>query len=56
MAALLAVSGTLATVLYVLAVILVIYGIVMIVRGSLVPGIIVIIIGLLIGPGGVNIF
>jgi hypothetical protein len=42
--------------LWLIAVILVIWGIVMIVRGQVLPGIIVIIVGLLVGPGGVSVF
>jgi len=43
-------------VLWLIAVILVIWGIVMIARGALVLGIILIILGLIVGPGGVSIF
>ena len=42
--------------LWLIAVILVVYGIVTIVRGSLLFGIVLIIVGLLVGPGGVSIF
>jgi hypothetical protein len=42
--------------LWLLAVILVIAGIVMLVRGAILYGIILIILGLLVGPGGVSIF
>lgn len=42
--------------LWVLAVILVIAGIVSIVRGAVILGIVLIIVGLLVGPGGVSIF
>lgn len=45
-----------ATILWLIAVVLVIAGIVQIVRGSLIPGIVMIVIGLLIGPGGVSLF
>lgn len=45
-----------ATILWIIAVVLVIAGIVQIVRGGVLPGIIMIIVGLLIGPGGVSIF
>lgn len=44
------------TVLWIIAVILVIWGIVTIFRGSLLFGIVLIVIGLLVGPGGVSIF
>jgi hypothetical protein len=43
-------------VLWILAVILVISGIVTIVRGGLLLGIVLIIVGLLVGPGGVSLF
>lgn len=42
--------------LWLLAVILVIAGIVTIFRGSVLWGIVLIIVGLLVGPGGVSIF
>jgi hypothetical protein len=45
-----------ATILWLIAVVLVIWGIVTIVRGSLLMGIVLIVLGLLIGPGGVSIF
>ena len=45
-----------ATILWLIAVVLVIAGIVQLVRGGLVPGIVLIVVGLLIGPGGVSIF
>jgi hypothetical protein len=45
-----------AFILWIIAVILVISGIVTIVRGSLLFGILLIIVGLLVGPGGVSIF
>jgi uncharacterized protein YqgC (DUF456 family) len=41
--------------LWVLAVVLVVWGVVMLVRGAILPGIALIIIGLLVGPGGVSI-
>jgi hypothetical protein len=43
-------------ILWLIAVILVIAGIVTIVRGSLLFGIVLIVAGLLVGPGGVSIF
>jgi hypothetical protein len=52
----LAVTGPVATLLWIIAVILVISGIVSLVRGSIVSGIVLIIVGLLIGPGGVSLF
>jgi len=45
-----------AFVLWILAVILVIWGIVTIVRGGLLLGVVLIIVGLLVGPGGVSLF
>lgn len=42
--------------LWILAVILVIAGIVSLVRGQILWGAVLIIIGLLVGPGGVSIF
>jgi len=45
-----------ATILWLIAVVLVIWGIVMLVRGRVAAGLITIVIGLLIGPGGVSIF
>jgi hypothetical protein len=42
--------------LWILAVILVISGIVAILRGQILWGIVLIIVGLLVGPGGVSIF
>lgn len=45
-----------ATVLWIIAAILVIAGILAIVRRQLVWGIVLIIVGLLVGPGGVSIF
>jgi hypothetical protein len=43
-------------ILWLIAVILVIAGIVAIVRGAVLYGIILIIVGLLVGPGGVSLF
>jgi hypothetical protein len=48
--------GSCATILWVIAAILVIAGILTIVRGGLMAGIVLIVIGLLVGPGGVSIF
>jgi hypothetical protein len=56
MATILALSGTAATLLWIVAAILVIYGIVMLVRGAVMQGVLLIIVGLLVGPGGVSIF
>lgn len=44
------------SILWLIAVILVIYGIVTLVRGDMAMGLALIIIGLLVGPGGVSIF
>jgi hypothetical protein len=43
-------------ILWLIAVVLVISGIVSLVRGALLYGIVLIIVGLLIGPGGVSLF
>ncbi|HEY2802936.1 MAG TPA: GPGG-motif small membrane protein [Actinomycetota bacterium] len=51
-----AVNGGAATLLWVLAVVLVIAGIFTLIRGAVVAGIVLIIVGLLIGPGGVSLF
>jgi hypothetical protein len=56
MLALLAASGAGWTLLWIIAAIFVIAGIVTLVRGGVLAGIVLIIIGLLIGPGGVSIF
>jgi hypothetical protein len=45
-----------ALILWILAVILVISGIVAIVRKQILWGLVLIIVGLLVGPGGVSIF
>ncbi|WP_197028945.1 GPGG-motif small membrane protein [Blastococcus sp. URHD0036] len=44
------------TLLWIIAVVLVIAGIVAIVRKELLWGIVLIVVGLLVGPGGVSIF
>jgi len=56
MLSLLAMTGAAATLLWILAVVLVVAGIVSLVRGSVLAGIVLIIVGLLVGPGGVSIF
>ncbi|HEY6934355.1 MAG TPA: GPGG-motif small membrane protein [Marmoricola sp.] len=43
-------------ILWIIAVILVIAGIVTLIRGGILWGIVLIIVGLLVGPGGVSIF
>ncbi len=56
MLALLAMTSGAATLLWIIAAILVIAGIVTLLRGGVLAGIVLIIVGLLIGPGGVSIF
>lgn len=46
----------LALLLWILAVVLVVSGIVSLIRGEVLWGIVLIIVGLLVGPGGVSIF
>ena len=43
-------------ILWLIAVALVIYGVVTLVRGGVLMGIVLIVLGLLVGPGGVSIF
>ena len=43
-------------ILWLIAVVLVIWGIVTIIRGELLMGIVLIVVGLLVGPGGVSVF
>jgi hypothetical protein len=45
-----------ATLLWIIAAILVISGIVTLVRGQVLWGIVLIVLGLLVGPGGVSLF
>ena len=49
-------GGGVSTILWIIAAIFVIGGIVTLVRGAFLYGVVLIIIGLLIGPGGVSIF
>jgi hypothetical protein len=49
-------GGNIDTILWVIAVVCVIAGIVTIFRGSVFAGIVLIVIGLLVGPGGVSVF
>jgi hypothetical protein len=49
-------GGNTDTILWVIAAVLVIAGIVTLVRGSVLLGIVLIVVGLLVGPGGVSIF
>jgi hypothetical protein len=43
-------------VLWIIAVILVVAGIVSLLRGAVLAGIVLIVVGLLVGPGGVSVF
>ena len=43
-------------ILWIIAVILVISGIVALVRGAVLYGIVLIVVGLIVGPGGVSLF
>jgi hypothetical protein len=43
-------------ILWIIAVVLVVSGIVSLVRGQMLWGIVLIVVGLLVGPGGVSIF
>jgi len=54
--ALLAKGGGADTFLWIIAAILVIAGIATIVRGAVLWGVVLIVVGLLVGPGGVSIF
>jgi len=56
MNSMLAMTSAAASLLWVIAAIFVIWGIVTLVRGGILSGVMLIIIGLLIGPGGVSIF
>ena len=49
-------GGSTDTILWIIAAVLVIAGIVAIIRGSVLWGIVLIVLGLLVGPGGVSIF
>jgi hypothetical protein len=49
-------NGSTHTILWIIAAVLVIAGIVTIVRGAVLWGIVLIVLGLLVGPGGVSIF
>jgi hypothetical protein len=53
---LVAMSGGAATVLWLIAAVLVISGIITAIRGGVMAGIVLVVIGLLVGPGGVSIF
>jgi TM2 domain-containing membrane protein YozV len=49
-------EGATDTILWIIAAVLVIAGIVSIIRGGVMWGIVLIILGLLVGPGGVSLF
>ena len=49
-------GSTVEFILWIIAVILVVSGIVALVRGAVLYGIVLIIVGLIVGPGGVSIF
>jgi len=51
-----AMTGAAASILWIIAVVLVISGIVTLLRGSIAAGLILIVVGFLVGPGGVSIF
>ena len=53
---LLAMTGAAASILWIIAVVLVITGIVTLLRGSVAAGLVLIVLGFLVGPGGVSIF
>jgi hypothetical protein len=55
-ASLAALSGGTATILWIVAAVLVIWGIVTILRGGVLAGILLIVVGLIVGPGGYSIF
>ncbi|MFZ5846339.1 MAG: GPGG-motif small membrane protein [Actinomycetota bacterium] len=42
--------------LWIAAVVLVVWGVITLIQGSILMGIVLIVLGLLIGPGGVSIF
>jgi hypothetical protein len=48
--------GAMLFILWLIAVVLVVFGIVRIVQGELLLGLLLIVVGLLVGPGGVSIF
>jgi hypothetical protein len=49
-------GGNTDTILWIIAAVLVIAGIVALLRGAVLAGVVLIVIGLLVGPGGVSIF
>ncbi|WP_370248940.1 GPGG-motif small membrane protein [Nocardioides sp.] len=44
------------TLLWIIAVLLVVAGVVSLIRGEIVAGVALIVVGLLVGPGGVSLF
>jgi hypothetical protein len=44
------------TILWLLAVVLVVWGIITVIRGAVALGLLFIVVGLLVGPGGVSVF
>jgi hypothetical protein len=50
------ITRTMAFILWLIAVILVVAGIVSLLRGAALAGILLIVVGLLVGPGGVSVF
>jgi hypothetical protein len=48
--------GAMEFILWLIAVVLVVAGVVTLVRGAILYGILLIVVGLLVGPGGVSIF
>jgi len=48
--------GVMEFILWLIAVVLVVAGIVTLVRGAILYGVLLIVVGLLVGPGGVSIF
>jgi hypothetical protein len=48
--------GAMEFILWLLAVVLVVAGIVTLVRGAVLYGIVLVVVGLLVGPGGVSLF
>jgi hypothetical protein len=45
-----------ALILWLIAAVLVVYGVVTLIRGDVLLGIVLIVVGLLVGPGGVSVF
>jgi hypothetical protein len=49
-------NGSIGTILWIIAAVLVIVGIITAVRGQVILGIVLVVAGLLVGPGGVSVF